>query len=1036
MHRSSRQRAASWLVALALFLPCAANGQTPRTIAFTTTEGTWMSLDVAPNGQTIVFELVGEIYTIPVSGGRAQRIAGGRAFESQPRYSPDGARLVWVSDADGTDNLWTAHIDGSAARQVTRIRDALVISPEWSADGRWLFATLVANRAAELWRFDATTGEGARVVANGNGPASLLVSTPAPGPYGPSASPDGRSLYYASVTPSVARSYVRAQSRIVRHDLATARDAPVVTDVAPAMKPELSPDGRWLVYGAQSRGETGLRLRELSTGTERWLVYPMQRNELEARASRDVLPNYAFTPDGRSLVAAYGGKIHRIDVMTGSAVVVPFSADVRLEAEPIITAPALAESGARLDVATRARMPQHVAVAAGGRIAFSAAARIWISTGPGQVPTRLTRTVRPREFMPTWSPDDQWIAFATWGADGGALWKTRADGSGEPVRLTTDAGVWMDPVWTPGGDSIVVLRGNAGASHATYGLPPDAELVVVPASGGSHRTVASAQGVRRLHFAGDPQRVLGVAGTSLVSISLSGDERTVFATLPRPENPLPFAPGGSDLRASPDGKELAVLVNERVYRMSLPPSSAPALNLASASDVTAGRPTAIGWSPAGSLGMLDDYSWRSTAPGPGAKTALAPLLQPRVPEGSVVLRGGTAITMSGRSIVRGADILVTRNRIARIGPAGSFAIPTGTQIVDVRGKFIVPGFIDVHAHTGQRHELLEPENAAAYANLAFGVTTMRDPQTGADVFAYADMAAFGEVAAPRLLSTGPGVFMDRNFQSYEQTLEWLSRYRDNYQTTQLKSYLVGTRRQRQWVVQASRALGLMPTTEGGADTKMDITHAIDGFSGNEHSVPTTPIYRDLVQLFAQSGIAYTPTLLVTFGGALPIYKVHPREKAHLNTRLQHYWPPDELFRQAASPRLGFPDEDYNDVEAARGANAILKAGGLVALGGHGEMQGLQAHWEMELFAAGGMAPHDILRVATINGARALGLASETGSLEAGKLADLVVLDRNPLLDIRNTRTTRFVMRGGVLYDAQTLNEVWPTRRELPRPWWR
>lgn len=1006
-----------------------------RELRFTTDEGTWISLDVAPDGRTIAFELLGDIYTLPIDGGRARRLLTGSAFQAQPRYSADGARLAYVSDESGSDNVWIANADGSSARALTSRPRAMMTSPAWAPDGRTIYVTVIEDRVAALWRVDVTSGAAEAVVPNGSGPPSLLVSTPSPGPYGAHVTADGAWLYYASVTPRPYGMRQGAASRIVRRALPGGRDEPLALDLPVAMRPLVSPDGRLLVYGAQAQGRTGLRVRDLAAETERWLHVPVVRNQLEARASRDALPGYAFTPDGRAVIAAYGGTIHRLDVASGTDIVVPFTADVALTITP---AP---EVTRRLDDGpVRARLVQQADVAADGRVAFSALGRIYVAASPG-APTRLTTAVSPREFMPAWSPDGQWVAFVTWTAEGGHLWKVAATG-GTPVRLSTAPGFWADPVWTPNGQRVVALRAPVMSGRLSPSpVPPDAQLVSLPASGGATTTIAPAGGARHPHFAADPARVYLTASDGLVSYPLGGGARTLQATFPK--RMTQFGPPPMEARLTKDGTQVVLGVADRLYRLPLPAAATPAPVLdpdaPGVVELSRQGPLFFGVSPDGAAHWITGHTLHVLGPRDTAtairRRALDVTLPRAAPVGSVVLRGGRVITMRGLEVIENADVVVTGATIAAVGARGSVSVPAGARVIDVTGRTIVPGLIDLHAHWNARRDVLEPDGTNAWANLAFGTTTIRDPQSPPDIFAYADLAEAGDVASPRIFSTGPGVFADTNVQSIDEVRAYLRRYVDDYGTAYLKSYMAGSRQQRQWIAQVSHELGILATTEGGADDKANLTHAIDGYAGNEHALPVAPLYRDVVQLFAGSGITYTPTLLVAFGGALPVFREHLQERPQDDPRLRYFFPPDLLYERTQTRLLAFPSEDYNDRDAGAGAAAVLAAGGHVGLGGHGELQGLQNHWEMRLLAQAGMPRHDVLRVATLEGARALGLARDLGSLEPGKRADLVVLDRNPLDDIRHTTSLRVVMKNGVLYDAATLATVWPTASPGPVRWW-
>jgi hypothetical protein len=321
------------------------------------------------------------------------------------------------------------------------------------------------------------------------------------------------------------------------------------------------------------------------------------------------------------------------------------------------------------------------------------------------------------------------------------------------------------------------------------------------------------------------------------------------------------------------------------------------------------------------------------------------------------------------------------------------------------------------------------------ANIAYGVTSGRDPQTNTnDQFAYQDLVDLGEMIGPRAWSTGPGVFSDSDFQSLDEAKNTIARYKKHFRTNFIKSYMVGNRQQRQWMVEACKEHQVIVTTEGGADFKMDLTHAIDGFSGNEHSLPVVPLFNDIVQVFAKTGTVYTPTLLVSYGGPMGENYWYKNDEMYKDKKLRRFIPQEVLYGKLARLQH-YRDDEFIFPKIAAGATSILRAGGKIGLGGHGEMQGLQCHLEMWGMAMGGMKPHEILRMATIDSAAALGYASEIGSLEAGKMADLIVLNKDPLADIRNSNTILYVMKNGEMWEGDTMDQVWPVQKKLAEMWW-
>src|ERR1043166_2605587 len=358
-----------------------------------------------------------------------------------PRWSQDGRWIAFSSDRNGGAVLWIVHADGSSPRAIATQEEGALISPVWTHDGRFVIAArgAIGTSPADLWKYPIDSVAGGSIY----GDSVQKKNRKSGNPYGPVASRDGKFLYYSGIASPGAGTQPRG-AQVIRRDLAAGKEETITNAPGGALRPALSPDGNMLVFGTHYDGQTALRVRDLTTGRERWLLYPIERHK-NAGGSRDRLPGYAFTPDGRAIVIAYGGKMHRVDVATGTSQVIPFTARVALD-----LAPQLLFSHRVDSAAVRARMIMTPTLSPDGRrLAFSAMGRLNLMDLPHGKPVPL-HGASVRGFQPVWSPDGRSLAYVTWdAATGGAVWKISADGSGVPVRLTDDDGSYRDPVWAP-----------------------------------------------------------------------------------------------------------------------------------------------------------------------------------------------------------------------------------------------------------------------------------------------------------------------------------------------------------------------------------------------------------------------------------------------------------------------------------------------------------------------------------------------------------------------------------------------------------
>jgi imidazolonepropionase-like amidohydrolase len=394
--------------------------------------------------------------------------------------------------------------------------------------------------------------------------------------------------------------------------------------------------------------------------------------------------------------------------------------------------------------------------------------------------------------------------------------------------------------------------------------------------------------------------------------------------------------------------------------------------------------------------------------------------------------------MRGDEVVERGTVLVEGNRIREVGER--VQIPANAKRIDLAGKTVIPGLIDVHAHMSYDTLDIIPEKQWPYwTNLAYGVTTTHDPSAATQtVFAQSEMVKSGAMVGPRVFSTGFVLYGAENpekavVNSYEDARAHLERLKA-VGAFSVKSYNQLRRDNRQRIVRAARDLGMMVVPEGGSTWGHNMTMILDGHTGIEHAVPVAPLYKDALTLFARSRTQYTPTLIVGYGGIWGENYWYQQSNVYENQKLMRFTPRAHVEPRARR-RMHVSGDDFYHFELAKTVRDIVRAGGKAQLGAHGQLQGLGVHWELWMLQQGGLTPLEALRCATLFGAQYLGLDGDLGSLEPGKLADLVVLDKNPLEDIRNSEAVRYVMANGRLYSADNMNEIYPEERPRPPFFW-
>jgi imidazolonepropionase-like amidohydrolase/Tol biopolymer transport system component len=1008
-----------------------------KNFSIDTDEGTWMNLDVSGDGKDIVFDLLGDIYSMPITGGSAVLLSGGIAWDIQPRFSPNGKYISYTSDKNGADNIWIMNRDGSNKRQVTKETFRLLNNATWMPNSEYLVARkhFTGSRslgAGEMWMYSIYGGEGVQLTKRKNDQQDAGE---------PNISPNGRYLYFSEdMAPGPNFEYSKDPNGLIyairQLDMTTGKLSNLIAQQGGAARPQISPDGKMMAYVKRVRLKSVMYIQNLRTGEE-WPIYEdLSHDQQETWAIFGVYPNYAWTPDGKGLVFYAKGKIKKIDLATLTANDIPFRVNSSQTVQQALHFPHNVYSN-EFDV----KMIRQLTTSADGKmVVFNAAGFLYKKELPNGTPERISNGI-DFEFEPKISNDGKYVIYTTWNDElKGAIKRTDLK-SGKTISLTDEKGFYYSPSYSNKGDKIIFRKG-IGNDVLGYAYGRGTGIFIMPANGGT-KTLVSDNGIKP-QFNTDDTRIYfqGNEGgkRAFKSVDLNGgNERTHYTSTYVTQ----FTP-------SPDGKWMAFTELFNVYITPMVTVGTP-LELSSTNKsipltrVTADGGTYIHWSndsqklfwtlgeqyfsrEISSAFNFTDAGNQSVRKPDTAGLSIGLKLKSDAPTGLLALKGARIVTMKGDEVIEEGTILIENNKIIAIGKAAEMTIPDQARVIDVTGKTIMPGIVDVHAHLRTSPDGISPQQDWSYmANLAFGVTTSHDPSSNTEmVFSQAEMLKAGRMVGPRLYSTGSILYgADGDFKvvinSLDDALSHLKRLKA-VGAFSVKSYNQPRREQRQQILEAARQLKMEVVPEGGSTFFTNMNMVADGHTGIEHSIPMAPVYKDVTSFWNNTSVAYTPTLIVSYGSQWGENYWYDRTNVWENERLMAFTPRaiiDARARRRTTSEYG----DYGHIEVAKAVRQIADGGTKVNLGAHGQIQGLGAHWELWMLVQGGMTPLQAIRSATLNGAAYLGMDKEIGSLETGKLADLIVMDANPLNDIRNSEKIKYVVINGRIYDSLSMNEI-------------